>query len=103
MPLLTIEKQSILICFNETTFVTSEGNTMYRYDGLRVNAPYEKHEIINDIIRIKYSQESMEAIINNHLLENESEDDKAEFDAMQEWRANAKAIAKEVMDELQPK
>ena len=100
MPLLIKEKSSILICFNETMFVTQEGMTMYRYDGLRMNEPYDKHEIINDIIRLKYPQESMEAIINNYLSDPTDKDYKQEFDAMQAWRESAKTIAKEVMEQI---
>lgn len=68
-----------------------------------------KPRIINDIIRARYSQADVEAIINNHFL-NISEwlDSKlsgaevifedADYQELQEWRVLAKEIANYVID-----
>lgn len=64
--------------------------------------------IVNAIVCDHYPADKMQAIINNHFLnlakiadgKKLDEDDiahEAEYDAMQEWRAKAKRVAKEVV------
>lgn len=54
--------------------------------------------IIDSLIRSKYSASDIEAIVNNYLLDNTNEDYIKEFNAMQEWRKEAKHIANKVID-----
>ena len=59
--------------------------------------------IVSAIVRWKYSTSTMEAIINNHLLvlsgdTEQTDEELAEFEAMQQWRHQAKSIAKEMME-----
>lgn len=53
--------------------------------------------IVNAIVCDHYPADKMQAIINNHLLESESQEHEAEFAEMQAWRAKAKSVAKEVV------
>lgn len=53
--------------------------------------------IVNAIVCDHYPADKMQAIINNHLLESESKEHQAEFAEMQDWRAKAKSVAKEVV------
>lgn len=61
--------------------------------------------IISAVIRAKYDQNKMEAIINNYLEDPTDEDALAGIHEMQSWRNMAKLIAKEALEEdatLQP-
>ena len=49
-------------------------------------------EIVSELIRLKYSDDKMTAIINNYL-NGSSVASKSEFDIMQAWRKEAKSIA----------
>ena len=65
---------------------------------------YDRGTIINSLIRAKYSQDKVEAIINNHFLavgewidakfngSTESFSD-PDYDALQAWRAECKELA----------
>lgn len=57
------------------------------------NTPYD--QLVSMFIREKYSQDSIEAIINNYL--SNSEKYKAEFDELQAYRAECKARAKNLI------
>lgn len=61
----------------------------------------DKGEIINNIIRERYSASQVEAIVNNYLLDTTNEEYLKEFNDMQEWRKQAKSIAKKVNDFIQ--
>lgn len=49
--------------------------------------------IVSNIVRQKYSSDAVEAILNNYL--NDPEAGREEFEDLQDWRAQAKAWAKE--------
>lgn len=57
--------------------------------------------IIDTIIREKYSASQVEAIVNNYLSDTTNEEYLKEFNDMQEWRKQAKSIAKKVNDFIQ--
>ena len=65
----------------------------------RVYPPYEYGHIVSSIIRSKYDDNEMQAIINNYLLD-QSEEHTEKFNKMQLWRNKAKEVAKEVMSQL---
>lgn len=68
---------------------------LFQWNSVRVNnLIYD--EIVSAIIRDKYSNDKMQAIINNHLMEPDEEHIK-EFQEMQEWRKFAKSYAKELL------
>lgn len=57
--------------------------------------------IIDTIIRERYSASQVEAIVNNYLSDTTDEEYLKEFNDMQEWRKQAKSIAKKVNDFIQ--
>ena len=57
--------------------------------------------IIDTIIRERYSASQVEAIVNNYLSDTTNEEYLKEFNDMQEWRKQAKSIAKKVNDFIQ--
>lgn len=57
--------------------------------------------IIDTIIRERYSASQVEAIVNNYLSDTTNEKYLKEFNDMQEWRKQAKSIAKKVNDFIQ--
>lgn len=57
--------------------------------------------LISVIIREKYSASQVEAIVNNYLADTSNEEYLKEFNEMQEWRKEAKSIAKKVNDFIQ--
>lgn len=56
---------------------------------------YNYSGLIDAIIRIKYTSKDMEGIINNYLMDMDSNKYKNEFLEMQEWRKFAKMEARE--------
>ena len=61
----------------------------------------DKDTIINTIVRDKYSASQVEAIVNNYLLDMDNKEYLKEFNELQEWRKEAKSIAKKVNDFIQ--
>lgn len=69
-----------------------DGNTFesWDYDYANCKSPYRK-DLIEGIIRSKYSQGKVEAILSNYLLG----EDGGEYAEFQKWRKVAKAVADE--------
>lgn len=76
---------------------------------VRIEQPVERGKVIDAIVTAVYPTDKMQAIINNHFanlakiadgkkLDADDEVHEAEYDAMQEWRTKAKAVAKNVID-----
>lgn len=61
----------------------------------------DRGETVNNIIRDKYSASQVEAIVNNYLSDTTNEEYLKDFNDMQEWRKQAKSIAKKVNDFIQ--
>lgn len=124
--LVTDEGRTLLICFDAeevtvTTPSTSDSEssdsestdsdsseaasnavrTVYEAYTVRVSLPTTYEQVTSAIIDAAYPSDQMQAIINNHLLESDNAEHEAEFAAMQEWRAGAKTIAKQVMEQWQ--
>lgn len=77
---------------------------------VRIEQPVERDKVIDAIVTAVYPTDKMQAIINNHFanlakiadgkkLDADDEEHEAEYDAMQEWRTKAKAVAKNVLEE----
>ena len=49
--------------------------------------------IVSAIIKERYPDDAMDAIVNNYLADPKSEEYKMEMQEMQDWRANAKELA----------
>ena len=104
-----------MMTIENISYVVVSGSKKYVIDlfdeetneGLLINLPlgkYDKGTIINTIIRKKYSQDQVEAIINNHFLNMADWFDKKfkgedvsfedpEYDEFQNWRKNSKIYA----------
>ena len=65
------------------------GPTEYCYGGL-----------VNKLVSYKYTNDKMQAIINNYLLDSNDESVKQEFIEMQNWRSESKRIAKEILEKF---
>jgi hypothetical protein len=74
---------------------------------------WNNSEIVNGLIRARYSQDRVEAIINNHFLNISEWLDKKfngedvkfedpEYDKLQEWRTQCKQWAKEALEKYPP-
>lgn len=77
---------------------------------VRIEQSVERDKVIDAIVTAVYPTDKMQAIINNHFanlakiadgkkLDADDEEHEAEYDAMQEWRTKAKAVAKNVLEE----
>ena len=96
MPLVTRERNNVLICFNERE-MTIDDTVKYEYDSVRTKFPYTYSSIVSAIITDKYPNDVMQAIINNHLL-GDDEEHEAEYQEMQAWRRTAKEVAKRITE-----
>ena len=78
---------------------------------VRIEQPVERDKVIDAIVTSVYPTDKMQAIINNHFanlakiadgkkLDSDDEEHEAEYNAMQDWRTKAKAVASDVMEEL---
>ena len=54
-------------------------------------------ELVARLVRQRYSQSNVEAIINNYLGDNGNEQYQSEFKALQEYRKECKAKAREIL------
>lgn len=57
-------------------------------------------DIVATLVSDKYPHDRMEAIINNYLADPSDEGILDEFNQMQAWRKEAKALAKDILAEL---
>lgn len=51
----------------------------------------------------RYTDDDMQALVNNHLLDAGEEAEEAEWNAMQEWRKECKQLAKDILERLNGK
>lgn len=76
---------------------------------VRIEQPVERGKVVDAIVSSAYPTDKMQAIINNHFanlakiaddkkLDADDEEHEAEYEAMQEWRTKAKAVATAVID-----
>lgn len=56
--------------------------------------------IVNAIVTERYPEDTMQAIVNNYLMEPRTTEAEAEMQAMQDWRAYAKEVAKDCLTEI---
>lgn len=76
-----------------------EGDYSCRYKQVTLPPGEWNYEsIVNAIVSAEYPSDKMQAVVNNYLLDSENEANKADFDMMQECRAKAKAIAKQLLE-----
>lgn len=102
--LVNYEGNTVRIEFGyETVEVTTqpmhegeEPQTKTEYVGytVRVEQPLEYGKVVSAIVRAKYSADDTEAIILNG---SDTPEHEAELEALQQWRAHAKEVAKQVL------
>lgn len=95
------QKQYLIEIFNDET-----------QSGLTIELPagkWDRGVIVNLLVRSKYPQDSVEALVNNHLLamaewqdkifagENPGKFEDPEYDKLQHWRVESKALADEII------
>ena len=74
----------------------------YRYNTITLPVgQYDRATVISAIIRHKYSDDKMQAIINNYLLDPNNEEVVKEFIEMQEYRRFAKSLADDFIKEIE--
>lgn len=61
-------------------------------------SPSDYGQMVSCIIRGKYSEDAVEAILNNYLSDPTDEHHAAEFNLLQSWRNEAKERAREIID-----
>lgn len=97
----------------ENNINSSEGKKAtrmaYAAHVVRIEQPVERGKVVDAIVSSAYPTDKMQAIINNHFanlakiadgkkLDADDEEHEAEYNAMQEWRTKAKAVATDVID-----
>lgn len=78
-------------------------NDTERYRFSSVTLPvgqYDRATVISAIIRQRYSDDEMQAIINNYLLDPNDAEAVAEFNQMQQYRKFAKKLADEFIEAI---
>jgi hypothetical protein len=79
--------------------ITKYDNDYYTWHELDINVKnFSYAGIINLLVCRKYPSDKMQAIINNYLLDPTDVDALSEFNEMQEYRKEAKSIARQIMD-----
>lgn len=84
--------------------VEEVNNDIGRYQYSSVTLPvgrYDRATVISSIIRQRYSDDEMQAIINNYLLDPTDAESLAEFNAMQGYRRFAKSLADDFINEIE--
>lgn len=80
----------------------SQGELKYRYVTTSLPAgQYDRATVISTIIRQKYRDDEMQAIINNYLLDPEDPEALLEFNQMQEYRKFAKRVADDFLKAIE--
>lgn len=78
---------------------TTDGQTQeYGWTCIRLSpGPLSYDTLVAALIRTRYSDDAMAAIINNRMAEPDDADIAAEWEEMQAWRREAKALAKQII------
>lgn len=103
--LVTNEGSGVLICFGVEEVVVPSFNmfgeestsTIYEAYAVRLQHPITHSRVVDAIVTAAYPNDVMQAITNNHMLNDGNASHEAEYVAMQEWRNLAKATADEVL------
>lgn len=74
-------------CYFDEQVATEEETTVYRYSKVDLPAPLQRDTLIDAMIRVRYSQSAVEAILRHKL----AGDDEGEFDAFNAYAEKCKA------------
>jgi len=91
------EGLDIIIRFGEVAIDESDLPIQVECEQITVHHPVYYGDLVSRIIRERYSDDQMHAIINNHILEAGDPKHDAEFEEMQVYRALSKRTAKAVI------
>lgn len=105
--LLFLSEQKVENYHPDTTMSESDGDsqavTAYSYEGTEIDGSTKieaesagYREFVAGLVRTKYSQSDVEAILCNHG--DGDEEHETEYQAFQEWREQAKQMARELLD-----
>nr|AIF26681.1 hypothetical protein [uncultured bacterium fosmid pJB83B9] len=98
---IEIEKCGVDINVRFLESVIEEGQPLQvECEELNLRHPLFYGDLVSAIIRSRYSDDSMQAIINNHLLGDEDPEHLHAYQEMQDWRVTAKAQAKLILNKL---
>jgi hypothetical protein len=71
----------------------------YEYESLELpKFAWNRATIISAIVRCHYTQDDVEAIINNHIGEPEKEEYTEDFNRLQAWRRHSKDVAHDLIE-----
>ena len=105
--LLYLSEQKVENYHPDATMSESDGDsktvTAYSYEGTEIDGSTKieaesasYREFVNGLVRTKYSQSDVEAILCNHG--DGSKEHETEYQVFQEWREQAKQMARELLD-----
>ncbi len=86
----------ILVAYNVEELTSEEGEKSFQFDTLIVNGEPTKEAIVNTLIREKYSQSEVEAIMRHKLNGDEGAD--VDFSAFNAFAEACKATAREIFE-----
>lgn len=94
MPLVTVEKDTLLLCFDEMEF-SRESVVMYQYESVRVWKTSTYNDIASAIILDRYPINEQLAIF-THLGDGDTNHEK-EHEDFRAWCEHAKSIAHKIV------
>ena len=87
----------LTVCYNIEE-ETKDGETIFSYDCATVKLTHKPNTdystLVAAIVRTRFSADAVEAIVQNHLCE-ETEEHAQEWSELQDWRIEAKRMARE--------
>lgn len=93
-----VEKKTVTSeAMNADTDSKTEERTVWEGYAVRVVQPVTRDKVIDAIVTAAYPSDVMQAVINNHLLDESDDAHLAEWTEMQAWRKHAKEVADEVV------
>lgn len=92
------EKTVTSEAMNADTDSKAEERTVWEGYAVRVMQPVTRDKVIDAIVTAAYPSDVMQAVINNHLLDESDDEHLAEWTEMQAWRKHAKEVADEVVE-----
>ena len=96
-PLFSRDGKFAFICWNERKEqIEGTKKYIYKYSYVKIKYPFTYEQLVSKIVRSVYSEDEMEALINNYLSDSETYSEK--FTEMQAFRQEAKEIAKRVLN-----
>lgn len=100
---IRLGQREYIIAFAVEENTTEERMVSQSFKWTEATLPLGKpkyEDVVAAIVKGKYNDNQMTALINNHLMVDNDEEHEIEWAAMQEWRAEAKKLAKEIIAEI---